>query len=123
MLRTMLKSKIHRATVTSCDLHYAGSLSLDAELMAAADIREFEQVVVADVDNGQRFETYAIAAAPGSGIVQVNGAAARLVQEGDVVIVFSYAAYSSEEVERHEPLVVHVDERNSVRAALAAAES
>lgn len=120
MLRTMLKSKIHRATVTSADLHYAGSLSLDADLMSAADIREFEQVAVVDVNNGQRFETYAIEAPPGSGVVQVNGAAARLVHPGDTVIVFTYAAYSGDELERHEPLVVHVDARNALRKALAA---
>ncbi len=108
MQRTMLKSKIHRATVTDCDLHYVGSITIDAELLAAADILEHEQVHVVDVDNGARFETYALAGEPGSETMQVNGAAARLVHRGDTIIVFSYAQYDAAELERHEPLVVHV---------------
>jgi aspartate 1-decarboxylase len=108
MQRTMLKSKIHRATVTDCDLHYVGSITIDSELLAAADILEHEQVHVVDVDNGARFETYVIAGDPGSGAMQVNGAAARLVQRGDTIIVISYAQYDRAELETYEPRVVHV---------------
>jgi aspartate 1-decarboxylase len=108
MQRTMLKSKIHRATVTDCDLHYVGSITIDPELLRAADILEHEQVHVVDVDNGARFETYTIAGEPGSGEVKVNGAAARLVHRGDTVIVISYAQYTREEMEHYEPRVVHV---------------
>jgi len=108
MQRTMLKSKIHRATVTDCDLHYVGSITIDPQLLQAADILEHEQVHVVDVDNGARFETYTIAGEPGSGEIKVNGAAARLVHRGDTVIVISYAQYSREEMEHYEPRVVHV---------------
>ena len=93
MHSTMLKSKIHRATVTDCDLHYVGSITIDPELLEAADILEFEQVAVVDVDNGARFETYTIAGERGSGEIKVNGAAARLVHRGDTIIVISYAVY------------------------------
>lgn len=110
MHRTMMKSKIHRATVTGADLHYVGSITLDAELMRLADIREHEQVHVLDIDNGERLETYAIAGEPGD--VVLNGAAARKVQPGDRVIIITYAAYNDAEVACHEPLIVHVDERN-----------
>ena len=96
--RVMLKSKIHRATVTDCDLHYVGSVTIDRELLAAADILEHEQVHVVDIDNGARFETYTMAGAPGSGVVCLNGAAARLVQRGDRVIIISYAHYEREEL-------------------------
>ncbi len=109
MIRTMLKSKIHRATVTDCDLHYVGSITIDAELLDAADILEHEQVHVVDVDNGARFETYTIAGERGSGTVQVNGAAARLVHRGDTVIVISYAQYDRTELREYEPVVVHVE--------------
>jgi aspartate 1-decarboxylase len=108
MNRTMLKSKIHRCRVTGSDLHYVGSITVDEDLLEAADIREHEQVHVVDVDNGARFETYTIAGARGSGEVKVNGAAARLVHTGDTVIVISYAAYDEREIETHEPKVVHV---------------
>ena len=108
MQRTMLKSKIHRATVTDCDLHYVGSITIDRDLLAAADMLEYEQVHVVDIDNGARFETYVIAGESGSGTMQVNGAAARLVHRGDTIIVFSYAAYDAAELERYEPRVVHV---------------
>jgi aspartate 1-decarboxylase len=108
MQRTMLKSKIHRATVTDCDLHYVGSITIDRDLLKAADILEHEQVHVVDVDNGARFETYTIAGEPGTGTMQVNGAAARLVHAGDTIIVISYATYDEAEIERHEPRVVHV---------------
>src|SRR5262245_22954270 len=110
----MLKSKIHRATVTDCDLHYVGSITIDRELLEAADIREFEQVHVVDVDNGAGFETYTIAGEPGSGTMQVNGAAARLVHRGDTIIVISYASYDREELEAYEPRVVHVDTGNRI---------
>ena len=106
----MMKSKIHRATVTGADLNYVGSISLDPELMALADIREWEQVAVLDIDNGARLETYAIYGGPGE--VTLNGAAARLVHHGDRVIVITYADYEEAELENFAPVIVHVDERN-----------
>jgi aspartate 1-decarboxylase len=114
MNRTMLKSKIHRATITDSDLHYVGSITVDADLLEAADILEHELVHVLDVDNGARFETYTIAGARGSGEMKVNGAAARLVHTGDTIIVVSYASYDGRELERYEPRVVHVDRENSI---------
>jgi aspartate 1-decarboxylase len=114
MQRTMLKSKIHRATVTDCDLNYVGSITIDRDLLEAADIREFEQVAVVDVNNGARFETYTIAGDPGSGGMQVNGAAARLVHSGDTIIVISYAGYDPDELENYEPRVVHVNAHNQI---------
>src|SRR4051812_35541960 len=108
MQRTMLKSKIHRATVTDCDLHYVGSITIDPDLLDAADILEHEQVHVVDVDNGARFETYTIAGERGCGELKVNGAAARLVHRGDTVIVISYAQYDRTDMEHYEPRVVHV---------------
>ncbi len=116
MQRTMLKSKIHRAAVTDCDLHYVGSITIDADLLDAADMLEHEQVHVVDVDNGARFVTYTLAGERGSGTMQVNGAAARLVQRGDTIIVFSYAAYDEVELARYEPRVVHVDAANEIVA-------
>ena len=112
MRRRMLKSKIHRAVVTDANLHYVGSITIDPELLAAADILEHEQVAVVDIDNGARFETYAIAGRPGSGDMCLNGAAARLVSPGDRAIVISYADYEASELEHHEPAVVHVDTAN-----------
>jgi aspartate 1-decarboxylase len=109
MQRTMLKSKIHRATVTGSDLHYVGSITIDPDLLDAADILEHEQVHVVDVDNGARFETYTIAGERGSGTMQVNGAAARLVHHGDTIIVISYAQYDAAELDRHAARVVHVE--------------
>jgi aspartate 1-decarboxylase len=109
MQRVMLKSKIHRATVTDADLHYVGSITIDLDLLEAADIREHEQVHVVDVDNGARFETYTIAGERGSGQMKVNGAAARLVHAGDTIIVISYAQYDEAELEAYEPRVVHVE--------------
>src|SRR5438270_9927058 len=102
MQRTMLKSKIHRATVTDSDLHYVGSITIDPELLEAADILEFEQVAVVDVDNGARFETYTIAGERGSGAVKVNGAAARLVHHGDTIIVISYGSYDRDELRNYQ---------------------
>jgi aspartate 1-decarboxylase len=114
MRRTMLKSKIHRAAVTGSDLNYVGSITIDSDLLAAADIREHELVHVLDIDNGSRFETYTIAGASGSGELQVNGAAARLVHRGDRVIVVSYAEYEEAELDAHQPVVVHVDAENRI---------
>ena len=104
----MMKSKIHRATLTGSDLNYVGSITIDPDLLEAADILEHEQVHVVDVDNGARFETYTIAGERGSGEMKVNGAAARLVHRGDTIIVISYAQYAREEMEHYEPRVVHV---------------
>ncbi len=110
----MLKSKIHRATVTGSDLHYVGSITVDADLLEAADILEHELVHVLDIDNGARFETYTIAGARGSGEIKINGAAARLVHTGDTVIVVSYGEYEKEELEMYEPVVVHVNADNEI---------
>jgi aspartate 1-decarboxylase len=125
MRRRMMKSKIHRATVTDANLDYVGSISLDPALMELADIREWEQVAVLDIDNGARFETYAIVGGPGE--VTLNGAAARLVQRGDTVIVLTYADYEEAELVGFAPTVVHVDADNrpvdEATAALAVAAS
>ena len=110
MNRTMMKSKVHRATITGANLEYVGSITLDRTLMELADIREFEQVAVLDIDNGARFETYAMEGGPGD--VILNGAAARLVQPGDRVIVITYAAYDEAELASYAPRIVHVDEAN-----------
>jgi aspartate 1-decarboxylase len=110
----MLKSKIHRATVTGCDPDYVGSLTLDPELMRSADLVANEQVHVWDIDNAARFVTYVIEGEPGSGAVRVNGAAARLVSQGDNVIVASFGAYNERELETYAPVVVHVDDRNAI---------
>ena len=112
MRRRMMKSKIHRATVTDANLHYVGSVTVDEDLLEAADILEFEQVAIVDVDNGARLETYTIAGPRGSGVVCLNGAAARLVSPGDKIIMISYADYDREELEHYEPVVVHVDTEN-----------
>jgi aspartate 1-decarboxylase len=112
MRRRMMKSKIHRATVTDANLHYVGSITIDADLMVAADLVEYEQVAVVDIDNGARFETYVISGAPGSGEICLNGAAARLVAPGDRVIAISYADYDDAELATYEPRVVHVDTAN-----------
>lgn len=114
MLRHLMKSKIHRVTVTRCDLNYAGSITLDPDLMESADIVPHELVHVLNINNGERFETYAIPGRSGSGEVQVNGAAARLASPGDMAIVISYATYDEAEVAEHRPRVVHVDERNAI---------
>ena len=110
MRRTMMKSKIHRATVTGADLNYVGSITLDPRLMELADIRHFEQVQVLDIDNGARFETYAMPGEPGD--VVLNGAAARMVHPGDRVIVITYAEFEDVELEDFEPRIVFVDSRN-----------
>ena len=112
MRRRMMKSKIHRATVTDANLHYVGSITVDPLLLEAADILEYEQVVIVDIDNGARFETYTILGEPGSGEICLNGAAARLVHPGDKIIIITYADYETAELDGYEPVVVHVDDRN-----------
>ena len=112
MQRTLLKSKIHRATVTAADLHYQGSVSLDPLLMAAADVLPHERIEIYNVTNGERFATYAIPGRPGSGDVRINGAADHKARRGDLVILCTYAAYDEEGAHRHEPRVVFVDEAN-----------
>jgi aspartate 1-decarboxylase len=112
----MLKSKIHRATVTDCDVDYVGSITVDPELMASADLLPNEQVHVWDIENGARFVTYVIEGEHGSGEVQVNGAAARLVRTGDKAIIASFGSYGPEDLEAYSPIVVHVDERNRITA-------
>ncbi len=113
MRRRMMKSKIHRATVTDADLHYVGSITVDADLMQAADLTEYEQVAVVDIDNGNRLETYVIAGPAGSGAMCLNGAAARLVSPGDKIIVISYADYEDAELDDYAPRIVHVDTANA----------
>ena len=114
MFRTMLKSKIHRATVTQADLHYVGSVAIDRDLMDAADLLEGERVAIADITNGARLETYVIPAPRGSGTITINGAAAHLVEAGDLVIIMNYASMDDAEAKRWKPIVVHVDEKNRV---------
>jgi aspartate 1-decarboxylase len=116
----MMKSKVHRATVTDANLHYVGSITLDRDLMDLADLRAYEQVAVVDIDNGARLETYVIEGERGSGDVCLNGAAARLVSPGDRVIVISYADYDDAELDGYEPTVVHVDRSNRPVDALTA---
>lgn len=110
----LLKSKIHRATITSTDLHYEGSLTLDLELMRAAQILPYEKVQVVNVNNGSRLETYVIEGPAVSGVVQLNGAAARWGAPGDLVIILTYASWEPAEALRHRPRVVHVDQHNHV---------
>lgn len=114
MTLEMLKSKIHRATVTQAKLNYVGSITIDESLMEAAGIIEYEKVQIADVDNGARFETYVIAGEAGSGIICLNGAAARMVSTGDKVIIMSYAQMQPQEVKENPPKVVFVDENNQI---------
>ena len=112
MLRTMLKSKIHRATVTQADLHYVGSVTIDADLMDAADLLEGEQVTIVDVDNGARLVTYAITGERGTGVIGINGAAAHLVHPGDLVILIAYATMEDAEARTYRPRIVFVDGQN-----------
>ncbi|ONM47379.1 aspartate 1-decarboxylase [Nocardia donostiensis] len=112
MLRTMMKSKIHRATVTHADLHYVGSVTVDQDLLDAADLLEGEQVCIVDIDNGARLETYVIAGERGSGVIGINGAAAHLVHPGDLVILIAYGMMDEQELRDYDPRVVFVDERN-----------
>ena len=114
MTVTMLKCKIHRAVVKQAELNYVGSITVDPELMEAAGIYEYELVQIVDVENGNRFETYTIAGEPGSGMICLNGAAARQVQVGDHVIIMCYCQMSPEEVKEHKPKVVFVDDENKI---------
>ncbi|MFE2328580.1 aspartate 1-decarboxylase [Streptomyces sp. NPDC059385] len=116
MYRTMFKSKIHRATVTQADLHYVGSLTIDADLMEAADLLPGEKVQIVDIDNGARLETYVIEGERGSGVIGINGAAAHLVHPDDLVIIISYAQVAEADAKAFEPCVVHVDGQNRVIA-------
>jgi aspartate 1-decarboxylase len=113
-MRTMLKSKIHRARVTDANIDYEGSITIDSRLMAAADIVPYEQVHVLNINNGARFNTYAIEGKAGSGEICLNGAAARLVVKGDLVIILTYTNVPEEEVKGHHPRIVHVDEKNRI---------
>jgi aspartate 1-decarboxylase len=110
----MLKSKIHRATVTQADLHYVGSIAIDTDLMEAADLLEGERVVIADITNGARLETYVIPAPRGSGMIGINGAAAHLVDAGDLVIIMNYGMFEDSEAKTLKPRVVHVDDHNRI---------
>jgi len=114
VMRIMMKSKIHRATVTQADLHYVGSVTLDAALMEAADLLEGEQVAIVDITNGARIETYVIPGERGSGVIGINGAAAHLIHAGDLIIIMSYAVVDDAEARSLKPLVVHLDEQNRV---------
>jgi len=114
MMRIMMKSKIHRATVTQADLDYVGSVTIDADLLDAAELLEGEQVAIVDNTNGARIETYVIPGPRGSGIIGINGAAAHLVHPGDVVIIMSYAMVTDAEARALEPKIVHVDEKNRI---------
>lgn len=113
MRRTLLKSKIHRATVTQADLDYVGSVTIDRDLMRAANVVEHERIEIYNITNGNRFATYAIHGEAGSGVICINGAAAHLASPGDLVILATYAEYDEAELAAHRPLVVHVDENNA----------
>jgi aspartate 1-decarboxylase len=123
MQRHLMKSKVHRATITSADLHYEGSLTLDEDLMEAADLLEHEEIQVVNVNNGARFTTYVIPGPRGSGVVQLNGAAARLGMAGDLVILISYGVFDDVEARGHRPKVVFVDARNRITRPKLRAES
>lgn len=112
MQRTMLHAKLHRVTVTHAELHHEGSCAIDQRLLEAADICEYQQVDIYNINNGERFTTYAIAAAPGSGIIAVNGAAARRVAPGDLLIIASFASYDEAELTHYAPQLLYVDARN-----------
>ena len=114
MQRTMLKSKLHRVTVTQAELHYEGSCAIDEDLLDAADIREYQQIEIWNVDNGERFTTYAIKAERGSGTISVNGAAARKAAPGDLLIIATFASYNELELTKYEPDLVYVDARNRI---------
>lgn len=116
MMRTLMTSKIHRATVTQADLHYVGSITIDADLLEAAGLVENEQVAVVDVTNGARLETYVIEGERGSGMISINGAAAHLVSPGDLIIIIAYGLLRDDEIRTHQPRIVHVDEHNRIVA-------
>lgn len=115
MHHTMLKAKIHRARVTAAELHYEGSCAIDSDLLEIAGIREYEQIHIYNVDNGERFVTYAIRGESGSGVISLNGAAARRAQVGDVIIICAYSGYSEAELTNYKPALVYVDEHNRVQ--------
>lgn len=115
MTRFMLKSKIHRATVTEADLHYEGSITIDRDLMDAADLVEYEKVAIFDITNGNRLETYVIEGDRGSGVIGINGAAAHLVRQGDLIIIASYTEMEDAQARTHEPRLVYVDAHNRIR--------
>lgn len=122
MMRTMFKSKIHRATVTEANLNYVGSITIDSDLLKAADILEYEQVAVVNINNGARFETYTIAGPAGSGVICLNGAAARLAHPGDLVIIITYAQMAEAELAGFQPTVVQVDAQNRIVAPVGASK-
>jgi aspartate 1-decarboxylase len=115
MQRTMLQSKLHRVTITHCELEYEGSCAIDEELLKAADIREYQQIDIYNVNNGERFTTYAIRAQAGSGTISLNGAAARKGAVGDVVIIAAYARYDESELSSYQPKLVYVDSANRIK--------
>jgi aspartate 1-decarboxylase len=115
MLRYMLKSKIHRATVTDASLHYEGSLAVDKELLEQVDLQPFERIKIYNINNGERFDTYVIEGAPGTGIISLNGAAARKGVVGDLIIIVSYALYTPEELRDHKPRIIVLDQQNRVK--------
>jgi aspartate 1-decarboxylase len=115
MQRTMLKSKLHRVCATASELEYEGSCAIDETLLEAADIREYEQIEIYNINNGERFSTYAIRGARGSGMISVNGAAARKVAVGDLLIIATYAVYNEVELHAYQPRLVYVDERNRIK--------
>lgn len=114
MYRTLLLSKIHRATITQTDLHYHGSITIDRDLMDAVGLNPYEKVEIFDVQNGNRFETYAIEGERGSGIIGINGAAARLVHYGDQVIIVNYGLFTEEEIKNHKPKVIILNDKNEI---------
>jgi aspartate 1-decarboxylase len=116
MTRTMCKSKIHRATVTDANLNYVGSITIDKTLLREADLVQYEMVQIVNINNGERFETYIIEGQADSGVICLNGAAARLVMPGDLVIIIAYGAYTEDELKNHEPRIVHVDAKNRIIA-------
>lgn len=117
MRRSMLKSKIHRARVTEANLHYEGSITVDAELMEAADMIPYEMVHVLDIENGNRLQTYVIEGRRGSGVICMNGAAARLIHQGDTVIILTYTDMEEEQARSHHPIIVYVNDRNEIVSA------
>ena len=114
MQRTMLKSKLHRVTATHADLHYEGSCAIDEDLLEAANITEYEQIDIWNVNNGERFTTYAIRAERGSGVISVNGSAARRAAPGDILIIATFAIYNEIELAKHEPALIYVDSQNRI---------
>jgi aspartate 1-decarboxylase len=115
MLRYMLKSKIHRATVTDASLHYEGSLAVDKELLEQVDLQPFEKIKIYNINNGERFDTYVIEGAPGTGIISLNGAAARKGMIGDLIIIASYALYTAEELHDYRPRIILLDQNNRIK--------